>query len=157
MNKLSIAALACLVLATSAHAGPRPGAVHGALSMAGNTVRPAAQMAMAKLPASTKALPGLGAVGGLPAPVGLHLAGLNLLGTNGQGLVAGVGVLGGANVGHGIAGVAALGGANSGRGLIGAAALSGAGSGQGVVSVGVLNAGQSPVHVGVLGMNLIGH
>jgi hypothetical protein len=135
MNKTSIAAVLCLSLmavGSSAHAATRP---------------------FAKLLGAAPALPSLAAA----QPIGLHVAGINVLGKQGSGLLAGLGVAGGQGVGHGIVGAGVLSGANSGRGLLGVGALSGLGSGQGAVSVGVMNAGQTPLHIGVLGKNVIGH
>lgn len=97
--------------------------------------------------------------GAMPAlhPVGVRVAGIDLAGAQGKGLLAGLGVASGSGVGHGIVGASVLSGPSSGAGLVGIGALSGVGSGKGAVSIGVANAGQTPLHVGVLGRNLIGH
>ncbi len=135
MNKTTIAAAICLAVTA------------GSANAAGPLAK--IRAAMPTLPA----LPNLAAA----KPVGVRVAGINVVGTQGKGLLAGLGVAAGSNVGHGIVGAGLMSGANSGTGLVGVGVLSGIGSGTGPVSIGIANAGQTPLHLGILGKNIVGH
>jgi hypothetical protein len=156
---IAVVALCACAISASAHAGPR----NGKAARAGVAkLQPLA--AVGKVTARTTGMVGrvagrssisAGALPGL-SPVAVHAAGLDVLGTKGNGLVGGVSALGARGTGNGIVGAAVLSGAQSGNGLVGIGALSGQDAGKGaIVGVGVLNQG-STARVTLLGQTLVG-
>jgi len=150
MNKTSIAAALCLGLmaATSANAATPLAKVRAAMP----TFHPVMMLKSGLTSVvSSQALPGLPQVGAIVAN--------HNIGGFGNGKLVGASIASATGTGNGGAiGVALRSGALSGNGgLIGIAAASGPASGYGrVLSVGLANTGQ-PVHIGLLGRNLVGH